>query len=215
MEHLKISVLVVVATGALMALAGAATASATVLCSTTADPCQAGQKWPAKTILDFSLTSGTSLEMKETGEPEGSGEVLKTCKSSRFKSEISSSGSSTATVTGPVTELTWGACTFPTSTVLKGKLELHKIAGTSNGTVTADGETRWTTNTFFFGSCIYTVASEKSMGDLTEGNPALFHINTVAQKTTGSEFTCPATAVWTATYTLTSPAGTTLSVSSS
>ena len=211
MKYIKMLALAAVAVGALMAFIGAGTASATELCSTTTAAgvaCPAGQKVTGP--LFFSLT-GSAL-LKETSAPEGNGETLETCKSSNLKANITNSGSSTATVTGEITEFTWGGCTFPTTTTLKGKVEIHKIAGTSNGTVTADTETRFTTNSFFFGSCVYTVPVEKSMGDLTEGNPAILHINAVVHKTTSSEFACPTTAIWTATYTLTEPK-TTVSVS--
>jgi hypothetical protein len=212
MRHLKTLALAAVAAGALMALVGAGTASASILCSTTVETCQEAQKLQFNTILDFSLSPGTSALLKETAVEGGA--TLDTCKSSTKKGIITSVGSSTETVTGEFTEVTWGTCTFPTSTTLKGKFEVHKIAGTSNGTVTADGETRVTINTIFFGSCVYSVPSGGSIGDLTEGNPAILHTNAVAHKTTGSEAVCPTTAITTATYVLTSPAGTTVSVGS-
>lgn len=212
MKHLKMLALAALAAGALMTLIGAGTASATVICSTTADPCPAGQKGPAGTKLDFSLAAGTSSNWQETAE--GGGETLDTCKSSTVEAEITNAGSATQTVTGPITKLTWGTCAFPTTTTLKGKPEVHRIGGTSNGTVTADGESRWTTNTNFFGSCIYTVPSGNSIGDITEGNPAVFHVNAVVRQVS-ENLVCPTTATWTATYTLTEPSSTTLSISSS
>ncbi len=142
-------------------------------------------------------------------------EPLKTCTSSTIKGKITNAGSSTETVTGPVEELTWGVCDHPTKTLAKGQLEIHKIAGTSNGTLTADGTFEWTTNTIFLGSCIYGVTSGVDLGEITEGNPAILHINAVIEKFSGSNLACPATGKWTGTYTLTSPANTTLSVSSS
>ena len=211
MKYIKMLALAAVATGALMAFIGAGTASATELCSTTTAAgvaCPAGQKVTGN--LFFSLT-GSAL-LKETSAPEGNGETLDTCKTGNVKGNITNGGSATTTVTGEITELTWGSCTFPTTTTLKGKLEVHKIAGTSNGTLTADTESRVTIQTFFFGSCVYTIPPGKSIGDLTEGNPAVFHANAVAHKATGSEFACPTTSVWTATYTLTEPK-TTVSVS--
>lgn len=209
MKYVKKLALAAVAAGALMAFVGAGTASATTLCSTTVSACPEAQRVTGSLV--FSLSSGTSALLKETGE-EGS--TLDTCKSSNVKGNITSAGSSTTTTTGELTELSWGSCTFPTSTTLLGKLEIHKIAGTSNGTLTSDSETRVTINTVLFGSCVYTVPPEKSIGDLTEGNPAVFHANAVAKKTTGAAGVCPETSVWTATYTLTTPA-TTVSVSDS
>jgi hypothetical protein len=132
-----------------------------------------------------------------------------------MKGKTTNAGSATETVTGPVEETTFGGCTFPTTVVERGKLEIHKINGTSNGTVTADGTFRWTINTIFFGSCIFGFTSGTSIGDITEGNPAILHINAVVEKFSGSNLACPETQRMTGTYILTSPVGTTLSVSTS
>jgi hypothetical protein len=207
MKHLRTLVFAVVATGALLAFVGASSASATVLCSTTVESCPAGQKWPAGTILDFSLATGTSANLQETG-----GETLDTCKSSTVKGELTNAGSATANATGKITELTWGTCSFPTVTTLKGKLEIQRIVGTSNGTLIADEQTRVTSNTIFFGSCNYAFESGKSIGDITEGKPAVLHVNAVMHTTSGSELVCQTTAVMSATYTMTEPANTTVSI---
>jgi hypothetical protein len=208
MKYVKMLALAAVAAGALMAFVGAGTASASTLCSTTADPCPTAQKW-GKIPIKFSLTKETSALLKETGAEGG---TLDTCKSSEVEGEITNTGTATESVTGPITKLSWGSCTFPTTTTVLGKLSIDKIAGTSNGTLTSDGPTKVTINTVFFGTCVYTVESGKSIGDVTEGNPAVFHANAVAKKQEGSNFACPETSVWTATYTLTAPTNTTLSV---
>jgi hypothetical protein len=214
MKHLKMLALAAVAAGALTAFIGAGTASATVLCSTTADPCPTGQKWPVNTPIDFSIPSGGSAVLVDT-----LGEELDTCTKSTVKGKITNAGSSTATTTGPVEELLWGSCTFPTATVLKGSLEVHKISGTSNGTVTADGTFQITIDPIFVEPCVYQVTAGTPLGELTEGNPAVFHANAVLEKKVYIDDTCsifmPDTAIWTATYTQTSPSSTTLSVSSS
>lgn len=132
-----------------------------------------------------------------------------------MKGKITKTGSSTETVTVQTEETTWAGCSFATKTIKNAAYEIHKITGTSNGTVTADGLFEVTSNTVLFGSCIYGVASGKSLGEISEGNPAILHINAIAQRLSGSAFACPETSKWTTTYTLTSPASTTLSVSSS
>jgi len=209
MRYLKPLGLATVVVMGLTAFIGAGSASATVLCSTTADPCPAGQKWPANTSFDFSVLGG-GLHVTDTA-----GEEVDACETSTMKGKITSAGSTTETVTGPVEETTFGICTFPTSVLERGKLEVHRIAGTSNGTVTTDGTFRWTINSIFFGSCIFGFTSGTSIGDITEGNPAILHINAVVEKFSGSNLACPTTQVMEGTYTLTSPAGTTLSVSGS
>jgi hypothetical protein len=211
MKYVKMLALAAVAASALMAFIGAGTASASTICSTTADPCPEVQKWPKGEILDFSL-EGSAL-LKETSAPGGEGKTLDTCKSSTVKGEITNAGSATQNVTGKITELTWGTCTFPTKTLEPfGGLELKKVTGTSNGTVIADGETKVTINTILFGSCVYTVSGGETIGDVTEGNPAVFHANAVARRTSGSAGVCPETSNWTATYVLTTTPGTTFSV---
>lgn len=207
MKYLKMLALTAVAAGALMAFIGAGTASATVLCSTTADPCPFAQTWPVDTTLHFTIPSGSSASLTDTA-----GEPIDTCSGSTVHGAITSPGSATTTVTGHIDGLTWESCTFPTKTLTMKNLEVHKINGTSNGTVTADGQSEVTINTVFFGSCIYGITSGESIGDLTEGKPAVFHADAIAHKLSGSNLACPATAKWKATYTLTSQPSTTLSV---
>jgi hypothetical protein len=213
MRNLKTFALAAVAAGALMAFIGAGTASATELCSTTTAAgvaCPTGQKVTG--VISFSLATGTKAVWKETSAPGGEGKTIDECGSSEDEGEITNSGSSTTTVTGGLSKQSWGSCTFPTSTTALGKIEIHKIAGTSNGTLTADTAIKETINTIFFGTCVYAVTAGASIGDLTEGNPAVFHANAVVHKQEGSAFACPETLLWIATYTMTKPA-TTVSVS--
>jgi len=210
MKYLKMLGLAAVAAAALTAILGAGSASATVLCSTTVEPCPAGQKWPVGTTLDWSVPSGSSVRLVNT-----SGEELDTCSGSTLKWTITNSGSATTTVTGENEGTTWSSCTFPTNTLTLGKTEIHRIAGTHNGTVTADASTEVTINTVFFGSCIYGATSGASIYELKEGKAATKEVNAVVEKFSGSAFACPSTAKWTGTYVLTSPVNTTLSVQDS
>lgn len=217
MKYAKMLALAAVAAGALMAFIGAGTASATVLCSTTVTPCPVGQDWPAGTTIDFSATKTAKLVDTENG-------VLDECTTSTVHGTLTKTGGSksTETPTGTITQgrkangqlegLTWESCSFPTKTLTATALEIHQIAGTSNGTVTADGTFEVTINTVFFGSCIYGVTAGVDIGTLNEGKPATFTANAVAEKFSGSNFACPETSKWTGEYTLTAPSGTTLSV---
>lgn len=207
MRYLKMFGLAAIAATALMAIAGAGSASATVLCSTTADPCPPGQDWPVGITLDWSIPAGGSVLQTDTA-----GNVLNTCKESTAKWTMTKTGSSVETVTGVDEETTFGQCTFPTKTIKLANTEIHKIANTSNGLVTADGVTEITINTAIFGSCVYAVPNGGVLGEITEGKPPLFHVKAVTQKISGL---CPSTDIWTATYVLTSQVGTTLSVSNS
>jgi hypothetical protein len=195
MKHLKslgASLVILVAFAAF----GAAAASATELYGSSGT-------LGSKTILDFSLKSGTSALLTETG-----GGALDTCTGSTVKGEITNAGSATTTTTGKITSLTWSGCTFPTATVTLGKLEVHHNSGTESGFINADAEIGVTINTVFFGSCVYGVTAGTSLGALTGGNPATFEANAVAKKLSGSAFACPETSKWVATYVSTEPAGT-------
>ena len=206
MKYAKMLALAAVVAGAFMAFIGAGTASATVLCSTTIETCPTAQKW-GNVALDFSIPSGSSAKLTQTN-----GEALDTCTTSTVKGKITNTGSSTETVSGPVEELTWGGCTFPTKTLTNGSLEVHNIAGTSDGTVTVAEGTLFevTINTVFFGSCPYVILAGEDMGTLKEGKPGTWALNAVAH---GTSIVCPSTALLSANYTLTTPSGTTLSVS--
>jgi hypothetical protein len=193
-----------------MAFIGAGTATATVLCSTTSDPCPAGQDYTVGTVLDFSIPAGASAHLEDT-----SGNTLDTCTTSTVKGTVSNTGGSAATVSGAVSELTWGGpCTFTTATTTLGELEIHKIAGTSNGTLTAKTEFEVTVFNSLLGDCFYRAAAGTDLGILTEGNPAVFHASAKVTRTNTPGCLAPTSAVWTATYNQTAPA-TTLSVSSS
>jgi hypothetical protein len=216
MKHVKILGLAALAAAALAALLGAGGASATVLCSTTVEPCPAGQAWPTNTVLDFSVPSGGSIAWQDTN-----GNSIDGCSSSTQEWKISNAGSSTSTVTGSLSEpvsstgTAWSGCTFPTQTLSSsGKLEIHKIAGSSNGTVTSDSKVEWTINSVVVGSCVWGYEAGTSLGTITEGKPATLDLNAVVKRF-GTNFACPSTERLVATYLLTAPSNTTLSLSSS
>jgi hypothetical protein len=203
MKYVKILGLAAVAAAALMAFVGAGTASATVLCSTTTTPCNSVV--PNGTKIGFSLEPGAAAVLTETG-----GEPLDTCEKSTVTGELTSSN------TGPISTLDWEGCTWTTTTIALGKLEITgPLTGTSNGTVKSDAEIKVTISIPFFGSCVYGVAAGVSLGTLTEGKPATFDPGAVASKLSGSSITCPATANWKAQnggYIATEPANTTIAV---
>jgi hypothetical protein len=178
-------------------------AAYSVFCTVQESPCPEGNLWSTGTELDFSVSSGSSVQLTQTG-----GSALDKCTGSTAKGKLES----TEPVTSPIESLSWSGCTFPTKTLTLGKLTIEHIPGTHNGTVKSDGITEVTVNTVLFGSCIYGVKVGDSLGDLTEGNPAVFHLSAVATKQSGSMLGCPETANLTGTYTLTEPGEKTLSV---
>jgi len=174
---------------ALLGLVVAGTSSATVLCSTTANPCPAGQKVPVGTFAKGSLPSGSSASFTNT-----QGEQVATCSQAIISGTLENAGSATETPSGKggPENVTWGGCTFPMKTIHGGTVEVHHIAGTDNGTVTAS-EFETTFNTIFFGSCIYTYGTGTDIGVITGGTKPSLDVNMVLNKASGSAFACPAT----------------------
>jgi hypothetical protein len=209
MKYVKMFGLAAVAAMALMAFAGAGSASATVLCKvhTLTTGCAAGgQDYAAKTTIHATHTTGTTGILETTG-----GTTLVTCSESTISGETTNTGSSTTTVDGPVKSFTFGGCTNTVDVIKLGSLEIHHISGTDNGTLTAK-ETEVTVNGIFGESCIYGAGAGLNLGTLVGSvttkeqptDPAKITINTIVKRTGGGGF-CPAETRWTASYTVTSP----------
>jgi hypothetical protein len=183
-------------TAALLASVGASSAAATEIYGSSGT-----LKSPN---LDWSLKTGTSMAFTNTAGTE----TLLTCTESTIKATVST-GSSTTNPTGAISSMTWGKCSFPTGTTILGKLEIISVAGTTNGIVKADAEIGVTTNTVFYGSCIYGVMSSTTLGTLTgsASGPATLDISASTVKLSGSAFLCPESVKWVGIYTSTEPAG--------
>jgi hypothetical protein len=171
------------------------------------------------TVLDFSLKKETSSKLTNAAEPN---EVLDTCTGTgtTVKGTLEKNPDTTGTATVKNTSVVWEKCTFTTTTVTPGALKVERIAGTSNGTVREDSETEFkvTINTVFFGTCTFGVKGGAHLGVITEGIGTASEFkteNAAVEKLEGSNIACPAKWLWTATYVLTIPEKTTLSVSSS
>jgi hypothetical protein len=187
MKHLK---MIALAAMALMAFAGSA--SATVIKSGT-------------------TTLGTGTEIKASVAAGGTarlttteGTVLNECTESTLVGKTSNTGGAAETVKGTVAAgaLNWSGCNSTVDTLEGGELEIHHVAGTTNGTLTAKGFTITVTGPF--GSCVFTAGAGTDMGTLTgstTGN-ATMDVNAVVTKTSGL---CPNSARWVARYTVTSP----------
>jgi hypothetical protein len=204
MKYLKTSGLAALAVAAVMAFAGAGTASASVLCTTTSNPCTS--VLPAGTALDLSLESGTSLIWQNGGT------VLETCTGVTLKSSITSAGSSTSTVKSQNKLLTWTGCNWTNETTVLGGLEIHNISGTHNGTLTASEDIAWRFNSGAFGTCIYAWKAGADLGTLTEGKPATLDMNSTIVRYTGSSLLCPENGTLVGSFIVTEPASTTLGV---
>jgi hypothetical protein len=199
MKYLKTIGLAIVAATALMALAGAGTASATVFCKNNLNTEKCSEPYPVGTVGDASLAAGTTAVL-ETLE----GQVLDTCTAITTKETLSNAGSATTTVTGnvPASNLTFSACTRASFTLAGGQTELHHIAGTDNGTVTGKGF-EVTVNTALFGSCVYGLGSTmKDWGTVVGGSPGSMTVNAIVSRVSGI---CPNEARMTAKFVNTEP----------
>ena len=203
MKHLKMLGLAAVAAAALTAFLGAGTASAnTVLCETTATSgCAAeGQNWLVGGVLDSSLASGGTARLTDT-----SGFIaIATCTGGTVEGELNRSTTPRGEVTAA--NVTWSGCSQTTDTLTGGELEIHHIAGTHNGTVTATGFA--VTVPFGSSTCAYGFTAAKDIGTFVPSANGLdgslsinVGVNLIAAHSSASG--CPSSGKWIATYTQT------------
>lgn len=187
MKYTKALSLAVATAIALMALVGATSASATVMCKTETDPCTS--PYGTGTAIKGSLEGATKFET--TG-----GEVLDECEASSTEGKVENAGGSTLTVTLGIGR-TFSVCKVLTISVLAGSIELHKIPKTWNFTVTGKGAQ--ITLAIFGASCTYGMGNGVDLGTLTPLK-FKFDINKAKLLKTEGGFLCPAEVLWSATY---------------
>lgn len=208
MRYMKMLGLAAVAAAAMMAFVGAGSASATVLCHSESTPCT--EKWKAGTEPRFIVRPGGAGIWTTT-----SGTVVAKCPEGEIRGEITNAGSSTETVKTSVAPsgFTWPGVEgcIKTVTLEGGSLEIHAIAGSSNGTVTVSGFK--ITISITGNSCVYGFGNGEHWGTLTSSGTgdAVLDINTAFIKKEGS-FLCPSSLKWTEEFTQERPIGTALRV---
>lgn len=201
MHYLKMLGLAAVAAIVVMAVAGAGSASATVICKTepVEHVCPAGWDYPAGTEGTASLKAETTMVL------ESGSTTLDTCRSSRVTGVSLNTGGASETVNSTLTTLSFGSeslpCTKTTDTINPGTGELHWIPGTNNGTLTTK-EAEVTINTIF-GTCVYGTGAALDMGTVVGGTGSL-NIDATVPKISGN-FACPSNATLTAEYVATEP----------
>ncbi|MGN6276242.1 MAG: hypothetical protein ACTHNP_09990 [Solirubrobacterales bacterium] len=195
MRHLKMLGLALVAATALMAISGAGAASATRLCKAAEATCSAAKTYPAGTEIITSLERETSNLLRDTSSSNRN-----ECTGSEVKSKTENETG--ATISGPITSLTFTGCTNTTNVTANGSIEISHISGTNNGTVTLKNTK---VRLSIFGVfCIYGAGSGTDIGTLTGGAMATLDINAVVNLIEGGFF-CPTTQVWEGKHTVTSP----------
>jgi hypothetical protein len=190
MKYVKMLGLAAVAAMALMAFAGAGTASATEICTTTSFPCPAGS---TISKLELSKDPGTTPVLENT---EGS--IEDTCTEATASGAVTQ-GTSTTTVKGPVT-LAFGGCTNTTTVnnAAACELEAHGIKNSDNATITAKRCTE--TNVHNADNCRYGAGAGNTLGEYIGGTTKTIAVNTVVNGIDSNSFLCPTTSRWTAWY---------------
>jgi hypothetical protein len=183
MKYLKMIGLAAVTAAAVMAFAGAGTASADEICTVLENPCTKNRV----TQLHETLRTGTSAKIEDT-----SGNVLATCTSVTRLTEVVKQGVGVKPVTFKEISTVFGTagtpCTFPISTPKTGT---GTLAESGRGITETSAESEITINTSLFGSCTYGTGSGTDMGTIKSGSTEVT-INAVINKVAGS-FACPPT----------------------
>lgn len=199
MKHLKLFGLAAVAALAAIGIGGAGAASATVLCKATESPCSESNLIKSGSEIHADLEGRSVFQLT-------SGFIFESCTGGTLIAAISGQGGAAATVTVAIStsSWTWSGCEAGGVSVTQaGELEIHHIAGTDNGTVTAKG--------FGFkfvtlnSECTYVPASPGELGLITGGAVPKLHINSVFVESKGN-LACFPSIVWKATYKITKPA---------
>lgn len=209
MKNLKLMIVALVAAGAISGLATASSAYGTVLCkvtpveggSTKGTVCLSGEAYPSGTELHAILDPGTGPGRLTTS--------FKTveCKRTTVAGTTENEGSASETVKGKATTITLEECNCETKVIKTGTLEIHWIADSFNGTLTASGTEITSSCNTIFGSvhCIYAMNGTDS-GTLTGGSPATVDVESVDIPRLTTNFLCDESANWDAKYEVTSPA---------
>lgn len=197
MKYVKTLGLAVTAAAALMALVGAGTASATVICKNNLNTETCSEPYAIGTEGTASVPAGGSISLTTT-----TGETLDQCTGSTVTGKLQSQGKELPALSEQ-TSFTFSSCTFPTNTLKPGLGELTWIKGTDNGTLVTKG-VEVTINTALFGSCVYGTGTGTDMGTTVGGNPGRLEANAAIKKV-GGGFACPETTKFTGTYVATNP----------
>jgi hypothetical protein len=160
---------------------------------------------PKGTVIIASVEPSESLTL--------TGGLTLTCSEGEVNGSTSNEGSSTETVKGTTSAVTFvlSSCTNCTAGVMtNGTLEVHteKATANGNGTPTASG---FTTHTVCFGfTCNYATGNNRDLGIVkgssTTGGTATFKIGAELELDSGSSFLCGSgNATWEGSYVVTSP----------
>ncbi|HEX6782911.1 MAG TPA: hypothetical protein VF125_12925 [Solirubrobacterales bacterium] len=155
-----------------------------------------GVKQNGAVLVEASLTSGTSMTIKDTNNV-----LVDTCTGSSLKGTTGSPFTG-STVTAALSTLSFTSCSHKTTVLKAGTLHFTWSSGT-NATVSSSGAEITIETTAFGISAICKTGTGTNLGTLTgkASDHAIIDINAVLKCGLAD------TKVWTATYTVTSPTG--------
>jgi hypothetical protein len=165
-----------------------------ILCTAEGTP-TCTQSYPPGAAIDLSLKSGSSMVLKSTG-----GSIGDTCTGGTISGSVGVGAGNAVSV--ELAQSSWSSCSNTVSTVAVGSLEIARIEGTHNGTVTGKG-TEWEFEISGV-KCTYTLGTGTDLGTLTAGEEPVLKINAVIKKK-GESFLCPEDSVLEAEFVVTSP----------
>jgi len=158
------------------------------------------------------LAQGTQISVSLTGlvtfvNTDGN-IFLNTCSGGSFAGATTTTGNATTTVLWSLSSFTLTGCIEPTSTTVKGEIEIHHIAGTTNGTLTMKNTTIKIKSSIYAEEiCPYTAGTGADMGIMVNGGTSVGHADgTMSVVLTSENPACPQT-VMSAKYKVTSPTG--------
>lgn len=205
MKHLKMLVLAGMAGILVLALGGAGSASASVLCKTTANPCPAESKLLSGTKVEAALPAGVESIFESTDK-----EIIDIwCQESALSFTTLNNGSATEAVKAAVGKWSWGGCTTTKKlvTLKTGELEIDYREGTGTGTITGKGM-EFTAESVFGNDCVYGTKGGVLVLGVTREPEGLvttsqIEISAVFPKVSG--IVCPEDARILARYTISTP----------
>lgn len=185
-----------------VALVGASTASATVLCTTNASTtnCGAANHVKAGSTIEAALEGLNQAVFEDVNN-----NVKWKCPSSNIRGTTENTGKAGESIGWKVaaSELSFSNCGVEFVNSLAGTIEMHWISKTDNATLTAKGF-KIEINAFGSEWCIYEFPTFTDMGVLKGANPASISVNAVMPRTNVCSFG-PTSLRWTGTYTVREP----------
>jgi len=215
MRLIKSMALAAIAMCALVAFAGATTASATRLCSVSTSPCPSGNVYPSGTTINGTVNSAGAVLATSGGLVNPT--ITCTASTNTLQSTSAGGGSGVA-ITGNLTALSFSSCTdnlrscgtsgTVTGLPSPGSVSWTGSPGAFDGSLTVGPNLPSVTFTCRTGTTSFNCTfggSSSVTGQVTGGLPARVSFNRAnIPIAAGSGAQCPRTASWTATYNSTS-----------